>query len=295
MTTKALPGPCAFGLVLLLLACVDAVATAQVTLRDDGGGVLAWTAPPKRIVSLLPSATESLCALGACASLVGTDNFSNWPDAVRKLPKLGGLDDAQLERIAQLKPDLVLATPGARVVERLQSLGFRVMVIKSESHADVRRSLLLLAELIGKPEAGPRAWDRIEHQLAEAASHVPAGIRGKRVYFEVGAPYGAGATSFIGETLTRLAMGNIVPAELGPFPNLNPEFVVRANPDIVMAVAREIDSMPRRPGWANLKALKDRRTCAFASDRYEVLVRPGPRIGEAALQISACLAALGTP
>ena len=53
------------------------------------------------------------------------------------------------------------------------------------------------------------------------------------------------------------------------FPNLNPEFVVRANPDIVMAVAREIDNMPRRHGWANLKALKDKRTCAFASDRYE--------------------------
>lgn len=291
----ALPVPRAFGLVLLVCACLNGRAQAEITVRDDRGEVLVWNAPPKRIVSLLPSVTESLCALGACASLVGTDDFSNWPDAVRRLPKLGGLDDAQLERIVQLKPDLVLATPGARVIERLQSLGFRVMVLKSESHADVRRSLLLLAELTGKREAGPLAWTRIENQLADAAARVPAGVRGQRVYFEVGAPYAAGATSFIGETLTRLAMGNIVPAELGPFPNLNPEFVVRANPDIVMAVAREIDNMPRRPGWASLKALKDRRTCAFAPDRYEVLVRPGPRMGEAALNISECLAGLGRP
>ncbi len=107
----ALPVPRAFGLVLLVCACLNGRAQAEITVRDDRGEVLVWNAPPKRIVSLLPSVTESLCALGACASLVGTDDFSNWPDAVRRLPKLGGLDDAQLERIVQLKPDLVLPHP----------------------------------------------------------------------------------------------------------------------------------------------------------------------------------------
>ena len=75
---------------------------------------LAVAAPPQRIVSLVPGLTESVCALGACARLVGTDRYSNWPASVAALPKLGGLDDAQVERIAALKPDLVLIAPSAR-------------------------------------------------------------------------------------------------------------------------------------------------------------------------------------
>jgi len=88
-------------------------------------------------------------------------------------------------------------------------------------------------------------------------------------------------------------MENIVPAELGPFAKLNPEFVVRAQPDIVMAIAREIAAMPGRPGWAGLRALQDGRTCAFEPDRYEILVRPGPRMGQAAMLIADCLGNVG--
>jgi iron complex transport system substrate-binding protein len=114
------------------------------------------------------------------------------------------------------------------------------------------------------------------------------------VYFEVeSSPYAAGPQSFIGETLARLGLRNIVPAALGPFPKLSPEFVVRAQPDIVMAEARNYREMAQRPGWSSLRALQQRQVCAFASAEYEVLVRPGPRMGEAALQLADCLAALG--
>jgi iron complex transport system substrate-binding protein len=126
-----------------------------------------------------------------------------------------------------------------------------------------------------------------------AAARVPPALRGQKVYFEVGAgPYAAGAASFIGQTFTRLGLGNVVPAALGPFPKLNPEFVVRAQPDIVMAAQRELDAMPRRPGWAALRALQQRHTCGFDGPRYELLIRPGPRLGEGALLLAACLQAL---
>ena len=121
-------------------------------------------------------------------------------------------------------------------------------------------------------------------------------LRGQRVYFEVSsAPHAAGAASFIGETLARLGMANVVPPALGPFPQLNPEYVVRAGPDIVMASRRELDAMPSRPGWQALRALRDGRSCGFAPGRYELLVRPGPRLGEAALLIADCLHGLGAP
>lgn len=266
---------------------------AQITLRDDRGVTHTLAAPPARIVSLLPSLTESVCALGGCKRLVGTDRFSNWPAEVARLPKLGGLEDAQIERTVALGPDVVLASTSARVVDRLEALGLRVVVLDSQSHADVQRSLQVLAQLLGTPQEGARVWAAAERDVQAAAARVPAALRGQRVYFEVSAePYAAGASSFIGETLTRLGMANAVPAELGPFPKLNPEFVVRAQPDIVMAVQRDLAAMPGRPGWAGLRALQQRRTCGFEGPRYEVLVRPGPRLGEAALMLADCLQAL---
>lgn len=277
----------------VLALCLHAAALSQTTLRDDRGATLVLTGPPQRIVSLLPSLTESVCALGACALLVGTDQYSNWPVSVLKLPKLGGLDDAQIERIVALKPELVLAATSARVIDRLEGLGLKVMVLESRNHADVKRSLSLLAQVLGKPNEAALVWAKIENDMVAAAALLPAILRSRRVYFEVDAtPYAAGASSFIGETLTRLGMGNVVPEALGPFPKLSPEFVVRAQPDVVMANARSVNEMPKRPGWSALRALKRRQTCGFASADYEMVIRPGPRMGEAALVLGACLAHL---
>jgi iron complex transport system substrate-binding protein len=253
----------------------------------------AGAAPPQRIVSLVPGLTESVCALGACERLVGTDRYSNWPAIVQALPKLGGLDDVPLERIAALKPDLVLAAPSARAVPRLQALGLRVVVLHTRSHEDVQHNLQTLGRLLGDEAAARAAWAGIQAQLAEAAARVPPALRGRSVYFEVEtSPYAAGPGSFIGQTLQRLGLANIVPVALGPFPKLSPEFVVQAQPDLVMAEARNLQTMPGRPGWASLRALQQRQVCAFAPVDYELLVRPGPRMGQAALQLADCLAGL---
>ena len=266
---------------------------AQITLVDARGATLVMAAPPRRIVSLLPSLTESVCALGACARLVGTDRFSNAPASVRALPKLGGLDDAQIERIVALRPDVVLLSASARVTDRLEALGLKVLVFEARDHADVRRSLNSLAQMLGTPAQAEHVWAAIERDTHAAAERVPAALRGKRVYFEVDAtPYAAGAGSFIGETLARLGLANAVPAELGPFPKLNPEYVVRIQPDIVMANQRNLAEMPKRPGWGTLRALKDGRSCGFASEHYELLTRPGPRMGEAAMVLAECLVAI---
>jgi iron complex transport system substrate-binding protein len=265
-------------------------AAAQITLKDDRGATLVLAAAPQRIVSLLPSLTESVCAVGACARLVGTDRFSNAPASVIDLPKLGGIDDAQIERIVALRPDVVLLSSSARVIDRLESLGLKVLVIEARDHADVKRSLALLAQMLGTPAEAERVWSAIERDTRMAAERVPAALRGQRVYFEVDAtPYAAGAGSFIGETLARLGLANAVPAELGPFPKLNPEYVVRLQPDIVMANDRNLAEMPRRPGWSTLRALQRGRSCGFGLDRYELLIRPGPRMGEAALALADCL------
>ncbi len=283
----------AAGLVTLFAALP---ALAQVSLRDDRGTVLTLPAPPRRVVSLLPSLTETVCALGECARLVGTDRYSNWPAEVARLPKLGGLDDAHLEAIVALRPDLVLAAPSSRVVGRLEALGLKVMVLESRNHADVQRTLKLLGVVFNRPDAASRVTAEIERDLRAAAERVPPGRRGQTVYFEVDpTPYAAGGGSFVGETLARLGLANIVPVAMGPFPRLNPEFVVRAQPDIVMAGARGLAEMPGRPGWGGLIALRGGQVCGFDAAQDDLLVRAGPRLGTAALKLADCIAGLPLP
>ncbi len=277
----------------LLAAGAAQAATEAIDITDDRGRAVHFEQPPARIVSLLPSITENVCALGACDRLVGVDRYSNEPKQVQALPRLGGLDDAQVERIVALRPDVVLVSRSARVADRLEALGFRVLAMDSNRHADVQRSLEQIARLLGTPQAGARVWNGIQRDIAAAAARVPQPLRGQRVYFEIGdGPFGAGESSFIGETLARLGMANVLSPELGPFPKLNPEFVVRSRPDIVMADQRALRAMADRPGWQGLKALQPGRSCGFEPARYELLVRPGPRLGEGARILADCLAGL---
>jgi len=269
------------------------VAAQPIQIRDDRGTEHRLSAPPQRIVTMLPSLTETAWVLGAGSRLVGVDRYSNWPAEVAKLPHLGGLDDAHIEAIAALKPDLILASTSSRAMERLEALGFSVVRLKSESHADVRRTLDLIARLLGNPDEGSRVWARLAREIDAEASRVPASLRGQRVYFEIGGgPYAAGARSFIGETLAELGLVNIVPDELGPFPKLNPEFVVRVRPEVVMGVQRDLQRFAARPGWHALPAVRDGRLCGFAAPQYDMLTLPGPRLGEAAALLAQCLRGL---
>lgn len=282
------------GEALWLAAALCGAARAAITVVDDRGQPVTLAQPAQRVVSLLPSLTEGVCALQACDRLVGVDRFSNWPAQVQQLPQLGGLEDTTIERLVRLKPDLVLAAVSARALGRLQALGIPVLALEPRSLADTRRVLEVLAQALGKPGAGAQLWARIDQQLGEAATRVPPGWRGQAVYFEVAsAPYAAGEASFVGELLARLRLANVVPAAMGPFPKLNPEFVLRAQPAIVMASARGLAEMPGRPGWPALVALQRGRSCGFSEPQFDMLVRPGPRLADAAGLIADCLAGLG--
>ncbi|NDP39138.1 MAG: ABC transporter substrate-binding protein [Rhodoferax sp.] len=258
-------------------------------VADDRGIKVTLGQPPQRIVSLLPSLTETVCELGQCAHLVGVDRNSNYPASVTKLPQVGGGLDPNIEAIVALKPDLVLMATSSRAGERLQSLGLKVLALEPKSHADVRRVIEILGGVLGVPDAG-RHWRVIDAAASAAAQSLPAKLKQTRVYFEVNAgPYAAGESSFIGETLTRLGVKNIVPASLGPFPLLNPEYVVRANPDVIMVSAFTDSGMSARPGWAALRAIRLQRVCVFTPAQSDVLVRPGPRMAEGARLMARCL------
>jgi iron complex transport system substrate-binding protein len=276
----------------LLWAAGAAACAAPVIVQDDRGRRVELPAPPQRIVSLLPSLTETVCALGACARLVGVDRHSDRPAAVvAKLPQLGGLEDTQIERLVSLKPDLVLVAGSSRAIDRLLALGLPVLALEPQSLADTERIIQRVAAALGDAAAGNALWQRMQSRIEAASKRVPPALKGARVYFEVAAtPFAAGEASFVGALLAQLGLANIVPAALGTFPQLNPEFVVRAQPDLVMASARSLAEMAARPGWGTLRALRDKNhSCGFDKAAWDALVRPGPGLADGAEAIVDCL------
>ncbi len=281
-TTRALT-------VVLLSLVLAGTAVRALPVTDDRGVNVALDRPPQRIVSLLPSLTETVCALGQCQRLVGVDRYSNYPASVRALPQVGGGLDPNIEAIVALRPDLVLMATSTPVGERLKSLGIKVVALEPKSHTDVLHVLEKIGQLLDVPGA-QRVWHEIDAGVSTSVKSLPASVKNTSVYFEVNsAPFAAGEASFIGETLTRLGVKNIVSSKLGPFPKLNPEYVVRANPDVIMVGDRSYTGLEGRPGWSNIRAVRERRLCIFTPEQSDVLVRPGPRMAEGARIMAQCL------
>lgn len=279
----------AVGGFLFLLGFSLAVFAAPVSVVDDRGVGVMFDKPPQRVVSLLPSLTESVCALGKCDALVGVDRFSNWPLSIQELPKLGGMGDINIERIVQLKPDVVLLEKASPAIARLNSLGVRTFALDVKSMGDEERALKKLDTLLGTSES-TRVWNQIQKEIMRANKQLSSKGVNISVYFEVNpAPFAAGRSSFIGEILTQLNLINIIPESLGPFPKINPEFVVQAKPDVILLTESTTKDIQKRPGWNSIPAVKTNRICSFTLNQNDVLVRPGPRMGEAALIISQCI------
>lgn len=275
------------------LAVAQNPAGTSIRIVDDRGHAQFFSHPPLRIASLLPSLTESVCALGQCHRLAGVDRYSNFPASVRLLPVLGGGLDPHIEAIVALRPDVVLLAPSAlRAVVRLESLGLRVVALEPKTHSDVRRVLQTLGLLMAVPQStgADRVWQAIDTEMAAAARTLRVSAKASRIYFAVGSSgYAASEASFIGETLQRLGVNNVVPAALGPFPKLNPEFVVQANPDIWMGSSTGALLATPYPGWRSIRAIKEQRICRFDAGQTDVLVRAGPRMAEAAWLMAACI------
>lgn len=277
--------------VHVLLSLSLTTSHAQSLVTDDRGVTTRWAAAPQRVITLLPSLTETVCALEQCTRLVGVDRYSNWPAQVTKLPTLGGGLDPNIEAILSLKPDVVFTATSSRIAERLEALGIKVVALETTSHADVQRLLNKVSQVLGvDPEDAKTLWHRINESVSGAAQQLPAKSQQLRVYIEVNrAPFGAGPASFIGETLKRLGAQNILQDQSDAFPRINPEFVIRAQPDLIMISERDLTAMLERPGWSNMAAIKNNRICPFATIDQDILVRPGPRLAQAAQLMAECL------
>ncbi|WP_425145849.1 ABC transporter substrate-binding protein [Deinococcus sp.] len=271
-------------LPLLTLALLSSAAATvyPLTLTDDLGHQVTLSSEPRRIVSVLPSETETLCAIGVCDRLVGADDYSDFPESVKKLPKVGGLYTPNIEAIVALKPDLVLVSKYGKLADSLTALGLRVAAVNPETYDEVFSKTLLLGKLVNREAQAKALVTQMRRDIAKVeiltknAPHKPS------TYYEIDpTPYTAGPNSFIGVLLSKAGATNIIPANLGDFPKISPELVVKADPALMIGL--DLAAARARPGWSGLAAVKSGRVIAVpaGSDLDNMLSRPGPRLPQA--------------
>jgi iron complex transport system substrate-binding protein len=184
---------------------------------------------------------------------------------------------------------VVLLEKASPVIAKLNGLGIKTFALDVKSMRDEERALKKLDAVLGAAESG-RVWNQIQQQVMRANKQLSSLQKNIPVYFEVNpAPFAAGRSSFIGEILSQLDLMNIIPNSLGPFPKINPEFVVQAKPEVILLSESTLVDIQKRPGWNTIPAVSKNRVCVFTAEQNDILVRPGPRLGEAALIISQCI------
>jgi len=262
-------------------------ATSPLTLIDADGRTLRLARPATRIVSLVPSATETLVALHAAGQLVGRTRYDT-ASAVRGLPLVGGGVDANTERLIALRPDLVVTWEerrGGRFRRDLEAAGIPVFAVRAVDTTDAFRNVGELGRLSGQDAAAQALQTQLRWEMAAVAASV-AERRRPTVFYVVwnNPPMTAGAQTFIGQILS-LAGGTSIFADLAdPWPTVGLEEVVRRQPDVVVLPTGEmsrdnLSQLRSLPGWSDLRAIRTGRVVRLPAD---LLNRPGPHMALAA-------------
>jgi iron complex transport system substrate-binding protein len=236
-----------------------------------------------RVVSISPSMTEAVFAIGAGELLVGRSRFCDYPAEAARLPSVGGFSDPSLEAIVALRPTLVVSArgpAGAALEQALEAHGIAVYAPETESIAQITAALTELGLRLSHAAGARAAVAAIEASRRRVAAAV-AGLPPVRAafLFDVEPIFAAGPGSFAGE-LMREAGGDNVIAAGGAYPTVDLERLLALDPEVILDGTA--DAGPSRvaakrgdPGWSKLRALRAGRVRALAS----VVLRPGPRIG----------------
>ncbi len=276
---------------LATLATATACAGERGKLGEAQGE---RTSPPERIVSLIPSATETIVALGAADRLVARTSFDVDP-VLASLPSVGDGLTPSLELLTTLQPDLIVAWPdntSRSVIGRLEALGARIYTPQVQTLAELHRATEELGSLLGLDDNADSLNAAIAADLESVRVAVAGGER-PSVFYVVWyePPTTAGSGTYIDELIQIAGGRNVFADAPGLWPQVSMEEIVRRQPDIVLISQTEddlidIESLERAAGWRELRAVRDGRAIQVDADLYN---RPGPRVGEAARRLAGLL------
>lgn len=255
-----------------------------ISVTDSLGRTVNIAKPAKRIVSMSSSNTEVLFALGLDDEILGVTEFCTYPDAANAKPKIGQFapQTFNVERIAALKPDLVLATGELHrpVIESLERLGIQVAGFQGESFDEIFQTIDRTGKLVGRDEAAKGIVDSMKKSLATVADRVRGKSRPKVFYLVSDDPLmTAGKKSMITDAISRAGGENVFADVDGDYPRINDEEVLKRNPEIVLVPNYGHDGKTQTPkALASLDAVKANRVYTVDAD---TISRPSPRLVKA--------------
>ena len=262
----------------------SATAPAVREVVDESGRTVRVPLLPSRIVSLAPSLTETLYALGVQDRLVGDTDYCDYPPDAQKKRKVGGIVNPNLEEIAALHPDLVLVTKEINrleTVRALDALGIPAYATHARNVDDILSTTQKLADILGVPEAGKSLATDLQARLAALHARLEA-LPPSRVLFIVWTRplISVGKNTFIADALRRADAVSIVDASQD-WPQMNLEEIVRLQPDYLVfaashadSAARDFESLASLPSWQLLDAVRSRHFAVIS----DAVNRPAPRI-----------------
>jgi iron complex transport system substrate-binding protein len=261
---------------------------APIVLTDGLGRTVTLESPASRVVSLAPSNTEILYAVGASGQVVGRDEFANYPPEAVSLPSVGGsFGQYSIETIVNLQPDLVLAaeinTP--EQVQAIEQVGLTVFLLPNPLELEgMYQNLNTVARLTGHEEQAAGLIELLKERVAAVVQTVEAVSERPTVFYELdstdpSAPYTAGANTFI-DLLIGMAGGQNAAGSIDtPWAQISIEELLILNPEVILlgdaAYGVTVESVSQRAGWDGIRAVQEGRVYPFNDD---LASRPGPRL-----------------
>jgi len=253
-------------------------------------------------VSVSPSASESVFALGRGGELVGRSTFCDEPPEVKNVPEVGGFADPSLERIVALAPTLVVGErgpAGPRLIEALEQRGVATYFPPIASIADIIAFLLGLGERLGATDAARALVASIDKELQVVKAEAAARRRPRTAFlFDFKPLIAAGPETFPDELLRRAGGDNVVTAG-GMYPRLGPEGLLALDPEVIIDGSAPgvypgdpLEILRSIEGLAALRAVREGRVARLAGTSA---LRPGPRIGKGVAEVHALIAKLSEP
>jgi iron complex transport system substrate-binding protein len=260
-----------------------------IEITDDFGKVITLEKPAEKIVSLAPSHTEILFAIGAGEKVVGVTTADDYPEEVKEIEKVGGFDGWNLEMIISLEPDLVLNYgPGSEEDnKRLEEAGIVVAGFMPETIDEVINTIEKIGILTGNNDKAKEVVEEMKSERDEIISKVKD-LGTKRVFYEV---YNdplmtAGPGSFIDELITLAGGENIAKDADSPYPQYDVEKLIEKNPEVYLIPddsTTTLETLKERPGFENIDAIKNSQVYSLDAN---IVSRPGPRIIEGLKEIA---------
>jgi iron complex transport system substrate-binding protein len=280
------------------LAAATSTVPPQPTVEavDGAGQTIRLARPAQRIVSLAPSNTELLFAIGAGAQMVGRDEFSDYPEAAKALPAIAtGMGKLNTEAVVALEPDLILAAEitSPDQVETLRGLGFTVfVVINPDDFEGLYGNVLSLGTLTGRGTQAQGLADELRDRVTAVGQKLSSATTSPRVFYELDGtdptkPWTSGPGTFL-DLLIRAAGGTNVGAVLSSqFAQISSEELVRQDPQVILlgdtAYGTTIEGVSARAGWATMTAIKRKAVFPFDDN---LVSRPGPRMVDGLEQLA---------